>query len=140
MQYIYYKMAKKKNFRQVKPAPKKKSRSDMEQCYLVSRKILHHFELDPKLLDVFTKKQKERLGKIYYITPTIDPEKARTVPRQYIKKINSDAYKYMKNNYWGNPENKLTYFELATAGLSFLSTIQGMFKEDNLFEPGTPTI
>ena len=73
LQYIYYKMAKKKNFRQVKPAPKKKSRSDMEHCYLVSRKILHHFELDPKLLDVFTKKQKERLGKIYYITPTIDP-------------------------------------------------------------------
>jgi hypothetical protein len=109
----------------------------MEQCNIVAKKILQHFELETKLLEVFTKKQKERLYRVYYITPTIGPDKPGTVPRQYIKNINGDTYKYMKNNFWGNPETKLTYFELATFGLSFLSTIQGMFKEENLFEPGT---
>jgi hypothetical protein len=129
---------KKKIKQQSKPIPKKNSRTEQEQCFVVAKKILRHFELNTKLLDVFTKKQKERLYKVYYITPTIGPEKARTVPRQYLKIINNEAYKYMKINFWGNPENELTFFELATYGLSFLSTIQGMFKEENLFESGTP--
>ncbi|MDR0836432.1 MAG: hypothetical protein LBN11_07645, partial [Tannerella sp.] len=129
---------KKKIKQQSKPMPKKNSRTEQEQCCIVAKKILRHFELDTKLLDVFTKKQKERLSKVYYITPTISADKPGTVPRQYLKKINSDAYKFMKTNFWGNPENELTFFELATYGLSFLSSIQGMFKEDNLFEQGTP--
>ena len=110
----------------------------MQHCYLVAKKLLLHFELDPKLLDVFTKRQKERLYHIYYLTPIIKPEKERTVPRQYIRNINNDAYNFIKTTFWGKPEVKLTYFELYTAGMSFLSTMQGMFKEDNLFEPGTP--
>ena len=117
---------------------RKTSSQEIQQCYLVAKKLLCHFELDPKLLDVFTKRQKERLYHIYYITPIIKPEKVRTVPRQYIRNINNDAYNFMKTNFWGNPEIKLTYFELYTAGLSFLSTIQSMFKEDCIFESGTP--
>ena len=117
---------------------RKPSPQEMQQCYLVAQKLLRHFDLDPKLLEVFTKRQKERLYHLYYITPIIKPQKERTVPRQYIRNINSDAYHFIKKKFWGNPDNKLTFFELYTAGLSFLSTIQGMFREDNLFEPGTP--
>ena len=117
---------------------KKTSVQEMQHCYLVAKKLLCHFNLDPKLLDVFTKRQKERLYHIYYITPIIKPEKERTVPRQYIRNINNDAYNYIKTNFWGDPENKITFFELYTAGLSFLSSIQAMFKENNLFESGTP--
>ena len=116
---------------------RKTSLEEMQQCYSVAKKLLHHFELDPKLLDVFTKRQKERLYHIYYMTPVIKPQKERTVPRQYIRNINNDAYNFIKTNFWGDPENKITFIELYTAGLSFLSTIQGMFKEDNLFEPDT---
>ena len=136
-------MAKKRNKKytpqQGGVAKKRKTSSqEMQQCYLVAKKMLCHFELDPNLLEVFTKRQKEKLYRIYYITPIIKPQKERTVPRQYIRNINNDAYNFIKTNFWGNPENKITYFELYTAGLSFLSTIQGMFAEDNLFEPGTP--
>ena len=116
---------------------KKTSAEEMQQCYLVAKKILLHFELDPKLLDVFTKRQKERLYHIYYITPVIKAQKERTVPRQFLRNINNKAFNYMKTTYWGKPEHKITFFELYTAGMSFLSTIQGMFKQDNLFEPGT---
>ena len=114
------------------------SKQEMEQTYLVAKKLLQHFELDSKLLDVFTKTQKKSLYRVYYLTPIIKPEKERTVPRQYIRNINNDAFHFIKTTYWGNPEAKLTYYELYTAGMSFLSTIQGMFKEKNLFEPGTP--
>ena len=117
---------------------KKASPEEVKLCLNVAKKLLLHFELDPKLLDVFTKRQKESLYRIYYITPIIKPAIERTVPHQYIKHINNDAYKYIKTTFWGKPENELTYFELYTAGLSFLSTIQGMFKEDRIFEPGTP--
>jgi hypothetical protein len=91
-----------------------------------------------EILNLLPERQKETLYHIYYITPIIKPQKERTVPRQYIRNINNDAYEFIKTNFWGNPEVKLTYYELYTAGMSFLSTIQGMFKEDNLFEPGTP--
>jgi len=117
---------------------RKPSPQEMQQCYLVAKKILRHFELDPKLLDVFTKKQKERLYRIYYITPIIKPLQERTVPRPYIRNINSDAYQFIKTHFWGNPDNKITFFEFFTAGLSFLSTLQGMFKEDKIIESGTP--
>jgi len=136
-------MAKKRNKKytpqQGGVAKKKKvSSQEMQECYLVATKLLRHFELNPNLLEVFTKKQKERLYHIYYITPVIKSEKERTVPRQYIRNINNETYSFIKTNFWGNSENKLTYFEFYTAGLSFLSTIQGMFRENNLFEPGTP--
>jgi hypothetical protein len=117
---------------------KKSSAQEMLQCFIVAKKLLLNFELDPKLLDVFTKKQKENLYHIYYLTPIIKPKKEHTVPSQLIKNINNDAYHFIKTNFWGNPDCEITFFELYTAGLSFLSTIQGMFKEDNLFLPGTP--
>jgi hypothetical protein len=136
-------MAKKRN-KKYTPRPggtapsKKIPKEESAQCYLVAKKLLRHFELDPKLLDVFTKNQKERLYRIYYVTPVIKPQKERTVPRQYTRNINNDAYQYMKTNFWGKPENQLTFFELATSGLSFLSTIQDMFKENCVFTAGTP--
>jgi hypothetical protein len=42
----------------------------------------------------------------------------------------------MKENFWGDPENKLTYMELATYGLSFLSNIEQLHRESS-FVPGT---
>jgi hypothetical protein len=136
-------MAKKRNKKYTQQSggtakKRKTSPQEMQQCYLIAKKLLCHFELDPNLLDVFTKRQKEKLYHIYYIIPAIKSQKERTVPRQYIRNINNDAYNFIKTNYWGNPENKITYLELYTAGLSFLSSIQSMFKEDNLFESGTP--
>jgi len=107
-------MAKKRNKKYIPGqgvvASKKKrtSKDEMQQCYLVAKKLLLHFELDPKLLDVFTKKQKERLYHIYYITPVIKPQLARSMPRQYVRNINNDAYEYMKTNFYGNPDNKLS--------------------------------
>jgi len=131
-------MAKKKTHH-VKPVIKRRNlRQDAEQCYLISKKILNHFGLDPKLLDVFTKKQKEFLYRIYFLTPTITPDKDGMIPRHYIKMINNEAYLYMKYEFWGNPDSEITYMELATSGLSFLTSMQSMLKNQKLLEIGTP--
>ena len=133
-------MAKKKQFRQGKSVSKKHiSNSEKEQCYLVSKKILRHFELSPDLIDVFSKKQKERLLNKCYETPYIKPVKERTVPRQYVRNISSTVFQFLKTNFWGNPENRITYMELATYGLSFLSNIEYLFRE-NMYAEGTPQL
>jgi hypothetical protein len=72
----------------------------------------------------------------FYRTPFVKPFKEKTVPRHYIRNISTTVIRYMKENFWGDPENKLTYMELATFGLSFLSNIEQVH-EENGFIPGT---
>lgn len=130
-------MAKKKT-RQNTPVKKKSSlRSELEQGYLVAKKILRHFDLAPELIDVFTKKQRERLLHKFYVSPQIKTAKERTVPRQYVKNINTATFQFMKTHFWGNPDNELSYLELATYGLSFLSTIEQHYRND-MYAEGTP--
>ena len=134
-------MAKKKRYQTVKQSSNKvsnkKLRAQNEQCYVVAKKILRHFELEPELIDVFTKRHRERLLSVFYITPVVKPDKEKTVPRQYIRNINTTMYQYLKNNYWGKPENNITLSELATYGLSFLSNIEQAF-EEKFFDENSP--
>ena len=129
-------MHRKKPFIQNRPSQKKIDRAEHEQCYRVAKKLLRHFDLDPNLIDVFTKNQKLRLLHHFYKTPFVKPLKEKTVPRQYIRNISNTVIQFMKENYWGDPENKLSYMELATFGLSFLSNIEQVYREDG-FTPDT---
>jgi len=132
-------MPKRIQIRPNRKMPKKYiSRTEQEQCYVVAKKVLRHFELDPELIDVFTKKQKERLLKVWNESPIVKPEKERTVPRQYLRNIQAEMHKFMKNNFWGNPENQLTYSELAIYGMSFLLNLSNMYIRDAVFVSGTP--
>lgn len=130
-------MAKKK-VRQNPPAMKKNnSRSELDKCYVAAKKILRHYGLAPELIDVFSKKQKEQLFQKFYQNPSIRPAKERTIPRQYVVSINSSIYQFMKTHFWGDPANHLSYMELATYGLSFLSNINYHY-ENNYYADGTP--
>ena len=88
-------------------------------------------------MDVFTKRQKENLFLVCYESPIVKPDKENTVPRRYIKTIHADLYQYMKTHFWGNPENQITYMELAIYGFSFLFNVSYM-NNNNKFTPGTP--
>ena len=98
---------------------KKVTRTQKEQCYQKAKKILRHYDLEPGLVDVFTKRQSESLFYLCYDQPDVKAKKERTVPKQYIRNINNETYQIFKKNYWGNPEHNITYMELATYGLSF---------------------
>ena len=131
-------MAKNKHAYSRRMPPREKiSRTEQEHFYITAKKILRQFELEPKLIDVFTKKQKEYLFKMFCDPPLIKAKEEKTVPRQYVRNINADTHEYMRTNYWGNPENKITYMELATYGLSFLGNLHGYWKR-NSFLAGTP--
>ena len=114
------------------------TRAQQEYCYLVAKRVLRHYGLEPELLDVFTKKQKERLFNVCFESPILKPEKPKTVPRQYIKKLHTEMYQFMKNNFLGNPENQLSYFDLAVYGMSFLLNFANIFGKEGISIAGTP--
>lgn len=89
------------------------------------------------MIDVFTKKQKELLFLKLYDNPSIRPARERTVPRQYVVIIKYSVYQFMKTHFWGDPENNLSYMELATYGLSFLFNIGQLF-QNNFYADDTP--
>ena len=81
-------MAKKKrNKAKVTGIKKDFSRTDQERSYIIAKKLLRLFDLDPELLNVFTKKQKQKLFSYGYETPSIKAEKENTVPRRFMKEI-----------------------------------------------------
>ena len=132
-------MAKKKRTHTKIASPKKNiSQTEQERCYVVAKKLLRHFELEPELIDVFSKKQKLKLFKKFFEPPIVKPAKINTVPRQYVKNIHTEMYLFMKTNFFGNPENQLTYMELATYGLNFLLNLSNMHVRDAAFIQGTP--
>ena len=132
-------MAKKRR-KYIKPTPPRKnvSRTDSDRCYHVAKKLLRHFELEPELIDVFSKKQKQKLLKNYFEPSIVKPDKPKTVPRQHVKSIHNDMYQFMKTNFFGNPENNLTYMELTVYGFSFIVNLSNMHVRDAAFIPGSP--
>jgi len=131
-------MAKKKKHQPQKSATNfTVSRTHQERCYIVAKKVLLHFDLEPDLIDVFTKKQKQSLLMLCFDPPTVKPKKERTVPRQYLRNIQTDMIQFMKSTFFGNPENQLTYMELAIYGFSFLVNLSNMIERDRIIH-GTP--
>ena len=103
------------------PVKKNLSQAHQEHSYIIAKKMLRFFNLDPSLLDSFTKKQKQYLLRMIADIPSIKPEKENTIPRQYVKKIRSEMLEYMKTNYAGDSEteNQLSYMDIATYGSGF---------------------
>ena len=130
-------MAKKKRPKTNVPSPKGSiSRTEFERCYLVAKKIMRHFDIEPELLDSFTKRHKHNMFGYPYEAPIVKIEKEKTVPRWYVKEMHKRLFQFMKSNYWGNPENQITYMELAIYGLSFLFSMPYLL--DRGWFTGTP--
>ncbi len=113
------------------------SRNEQEQAYLVAKKVLRHFGFSPNLIDVFTKKQKQNLLQVWFEPPIVKPKFERTVPRQYVRNIHAEMHHFMRNNFWGDPENRLTYIEAVIYGASFLVNLSNLF-EKGYFVSGSP--
>ena len=96
------------------------SRAQRERCYSVAKKLLRFFGFKPELIDVFSKKQKQLLFDNIFDFPVVRAEKAKTIPRRFLDEIREALISFMKNEYIGNPENKLTYMEFVTYGLGFV--------------------
>ena len=82
-------MAKKKPnpFKTNLPRTKTVSQAELNRSCNVAKKVLRFLELEPNIIDVFTKKQKSYFLHNFYEPPIVKPDKPNTVPRQYVKNI-----------------------------------------------------
>lgn len=120
---------KKKRTHKVASPHKKKTGVQLERCCLVAKKMLSHFGLDPKLLDVFTKKQREYLLSLFPVDfPSIKAKKEDVVPRQYVNKIREDVLQFMKTTYLGDPKNRLSIIDFTLYGIGFYYSILELTK------------
>jgi len=96
------------------------SRTQQERCYAVAKKLFGTFDLNPALLDVFSKKQKQYLFEIIWDSPVVRAEKVKTIPRRFLDEIRDKLVTYMNIKKFGKQENALTLTELVTYGLGFM--------------------
>ena len=120
---------KRKNIQVAKP-PKEISRTQQERCYLTAKKMLQLFGLDPNLLEVFTKKQKQSLFGIIFEFPSVKAEKENTVPRRFVNKIREEMLQFMKTHYFGNPEHGVTYMDFTIYGYAFYNLLSNLLDEN----------
>ena len=136
--YLMSNVAKKKRDKtKVTNTKKSFSRTEQERGHIVAKKLLRHFDLDTELLNVFTKKQKQLLFSYTLETPSVKAEKDYTVPRPFMRMIHTELFRFMNTSFWGDPENQLSYMELATHGLAFFTVIMLRLK-DGSYATGTP--
>jgi len=126
---------KRKNIKVTKP-PKEISRTQQERCYMIAKKMLPVFDLDPNLLDVFTKKQKQLLFGLIFEFPSVKAEKENTVPRRFVEKIREEMFQFMRNNYYGNTEHGISYMDFTIYGYAFYTLLTNHV-DDGSFA-GTP--
>jgi len=129
-------MSKKKKSKKRAPTLKINiPRIHLERGYDVAKKILRHFDLDTKLLDVFTKKQRQSLTSNCLESPSVKAEREKTVPHRYVEQIRTEVYRYMKTTYVGNPDNQLTLMDFATYGMPFAKLLTAMTKDNEFVAP-----
>ena len=112
------------------------SRDEMERGYTIAKKLLIHCNLDPSLLDGLSKRQRFILFACTFELPTVKPAQDRTVPRQFLRQIHADLFRFLKSEYCDFRNNQVSYMEYVTIGVSFFTALRTHF-EKGLFT-GTP--
>ena len=126
---------KRKNINIAKP-PKETSRKQQERCYIIAKRMLPLFDLDPSLLDDFTKKQKQLLCGLVFEYPSIKAEKEKTVPGRIVRRIRDEMFEFMRTHYFGNAEHGITYMDFTIYGFAFYTLLHNHIDEGTF--TGTP--
>ena len=130
-------MAKKKRKNiKIAKSPKEMSRTKQERSYIMVKKMMPIFDLEPDIFDIFTKRQKQLLFGLIFEFPSVKNEKENTIPRLYLNKIRDDMLYFMKTSYFGNPECGFTYMDFTIYGYAFYILLS-TFLEKGTFN-GTP--
>ena len=133
-------MAKKKSKPVKTNLPRKLmvSKTELNRSWNVVKKVLRFLELEPNIIDVFTKKQKTLLLHNIYEPPVVKPDKPNTVPRQYVKNIHEVLYRFLRTTPFGDPDINLTYMEFITYGMNFLTNLKAFHIKGRKFGTDTP--
>jgi hypothetical protein len=63
---------------------------------------------------------------IIFDLPVVRAKKEKTIPRSFLDTIRQRLIEYMKNNCFDAPNNTITYMEIATYGLGFISAFDNV--------------
>jgi len=96
--------------------------AQQERCRAVAKKLLIHFGLDPELIDVFSKKQKQFMFGIIFDLPVVRAKKEKSIPRRFLDILRQRIIEFMKDNYFDKPNDTITFMEYATYGLGFITS------------------
>jgi hypothetical protein len=109
------------------PRPKtqlslKYSKTYLEECYVVARRIFRAAGEDPALLDVFSKRRRQSLFRVTLQPPHIIPMPGHSVPRHYLRYIQEDLIQFLRREYF-HREAGVTWMDLVTVGETMIMTM-----------------
>jgi hypothetical protein len=104
------------------------SKAYNEKAYTTIRKILQVYGFDPNLLDAFSKQQRRFLMFVTGEPFRFKAEEGHRVPRRLINFVAESTQRFLRTHYFGDESIGLTYFELATYGMAFSTTVQSEYE------------
>jgi hypothetical protein len=117
------KKKKKKKQPQQVPRSNLESNTSLEKAYSAVRKVLQAYGFDADLLNSFSKQQRRFLCFLKADPPRFKVEEGSLVPRRLVDFASESTHRFMRTHYFGDEKIGLTYLELATYGLAFVTTL-----------------
>jgi hypothetical protein len=97
----------------------KQSKSYLDSCYSVARRILQALGEEESAFDMFTKRQKQDMFRVIVSPPRITVMPGHKVPKQYLRYVQEELILYMKQMYF-DAELGVTWLDLIIVGQSML--------------------
>ncbi|MDR1645829.1 MAG: hypothetical protein LBS05_08425 [Tannerellaceae bacterium] len=128
---------KRKKAQKAPPAPQsgyKHSQAYMEACYATAKRIIRAIDGDEKLLDAFTKRQKQDLFCVTVTPPYVAAMQGHKVPRSFLDYIQGSVTMCLKRDIF-DEELGVTWMEIMTVGQCLEMMLNAIVKGNRLPPP-----
>jgi hypothetical protein len=85
--------------------------------------MLRVYGFDPAIADLFSKKQWIYMSQHEVDAPRVKVMSGSRVPRRLVNFVSESMHRFLRTNYFGDPNIGFTYLELVTFGMAFASMI-----------------
>jgi hypothetical protein len=129
-------MARKKKKKQPQQHPSQlnpHSKTALDKSETVMRKVLRAYGLDPNMLSIFTKRQRQVMYFMNVESIRFRVAEGHRVQRRLIHFVSESVHRFLRTHYFGDESIGLTYLELSTYGMSISAAI--MTAPEYLFTP-----
>jgi hypothetical protein len=97
----------------------KYSKTYLDSCYAVARRIFKALGEDESTFDIFTKRQKQEMFVVVIMPPRVAAAPGHKVPKAYIRYIQDDLLMFLKRTYFSK-EHDVTWMDMVTVGQTML--------------------
>ena len=121
---------KKKNVSKQVSVKKTISKSYLDKAVAVSRKVLQMLELDPDLINHFSKKQRQNMFLLRFCPPRVCSEKGYRVPRKHIEYLRNEVFFLLNEKQIEQSGISVSLMDMCIYGCSFVLNIQNIKAEE----------